>query len=557
MPLTEASPYKVLTGCTNLYADSSKDRFRIGIPLKANIAADTVGLFAKGEKADHTAHIHERLDGTIESYTFAELDRLACRFAHCLTELGVKRGEPVVIHTAQTPQTGIAHLAIYKIGAVALTMSHLYGNKAVCHVLADSRARVIVTNSAYWSDLRTIAKSVPDLEHFIVCGEPVGNEIDFDDCIASQPDYFEPVTTATEEPAILMYTSGSTGMPKGLLHSHRIIHAYVPSLSLVYNLELDHPNAIFWSPADWAWVGGLLDLVLPAWQHGQTVISTMQRFSAKWAFEFMEKHQVTHSFMTPTALKRLAEIRHPRKKWNLAMRVICTGGESLPGDVMRWANEEFQIVCNEFYGLTEFNHMVGCCQALFPTIPGSMGLAFPGRTVAIIDEMGVEQPDSKVGEIASWRPHDPSLFLGYWGNLGVPKHMKLGNWLRSGDLAVRDGNGYFWYHGRNDDLIKSAGYRIGPNEVEDALVSHPDVAEAAVVAKPDRERGSIVMAYVRLMAGAEESGKTRRMLQDYVKQNLAYYKYPREIEFVDSFPLTSSGKIRRNVLRARAAESSQ
>ena len=172
----------------------------------------------------------------------------------------------------------------------------------------------------------------------------MGNEIDFDDCIASQPDYFEPVTTATEEPAILMYTSGSTGMPKGLLHSHRIIHAYVPSLSLVYNLELDHPNAIFWSPADWAWVGGLLDLVLPAWQHGQTVISTMQRFSAKWAFEFMEKHQVTHSFMTPTALKRLAEIRHPRKKWNLSMRVICTGGESLPGDVMRWANEEFQIV---------------------------------------------------------------------------------------------------------------------------------------------------------------------------------------------------------------------
>ena len=525
------------------------------MPLNANIAADTVGLFAKSKKANHIALIHEHLDGTTESYTFFELDQLACRFANFLTDLGVKRGEPVVIHTAQTPQTGIAHLAIYKMGAIALTMSHLYGPKAVQHVLTDSKARVIITNSDYWAGLRGISESVPHLKHRIVCGESVHNEISFDDCIANQPNSFEPVITATEEPAILMYTSGSTGMPKGLLHCHRIIHAYVPSLSLVYNLELDYPNAVFWSPADWAWVGGLLDLVLPAWQHGQTVVSTMQRFSANWAFEFMEKHQVTHSFMTPTALKRLAEIRQPRDKWDLAMRVICTGGESLPGDVMRWANEEFHIVCNEFYGLTEFNHMVGCCQALFPTVRGSMGLAFPGRTVAIIDENGIEQPDGTVGEIASWRPHDPSLFLGYWGKPGVPEHMKLGKWLRSGDLAVRDERGYFWYHGRNDDLIKSAGYRIGPNEVEDALVSHQYVAEAAVVAKPDRERGSIVMAYVRLMEGVDQSENTKKALQDYVRQNLAFYKYPRQIEFVDSFPLTSSGKIRRNVLRARAAES--
>ena len=236
------------------------------------------------------------------------------------------------------------------------------------------------------------------------------------------------------------------------------------------------------------------------------------------------------------------------------MRVICTGGESLPGDVVRWAQEDFGIVCNEFYGLTEFNHMVGCCKALYPTIPGSMGRAFPGRRVAIIDDNGTEQSDGVTGEIASWKPDDPSLFLGYWGNPGVPEKMRLGNWLKSGDLGVRDENGYFWYHGRNDDLIKSAGYRIGPNEVEDALVSHPDVAEAAVVGKPDRERGSIVMAYVRLMKGVAKDDNTREKLQQFVKDNLAVYKYPREIEFVDSFPLTSSGKIRRNVLRKRASK---
>ena len=546
--------YEPLAQITNLYADPSKGHYQIGMPINANIAADTVGRFAQNEKADYTALIHEHRDGSIEQYTFRQLDELARRFAAYLASIGVRRGEPVAIHTSQSLQTAIAHMAIYKIGAVALTLSHLYGPDAVAHVIQDSKTKVIVTKSEYWSKLRKKCKSLNILKHYIVHGETESDEVSFDSALDNSLSDPEPVLTATEEPALLMYTSGSTGMPKGLLHSHRIIHAYLPTLTLIYELELDYPNAVFWSPADWAWVGGLLDLVLPAWQHGQTVVSTNQRFTAQWAFEFMERHGVTHSFMTPTALKRLAEVKQPRKRWNLDVRVICTGGESLPGEVMRWAEDEFQIVCNEFYGLTEFNHMVGCCKKLFPTIPGSMGRAFPGRRVAIIDDQGAELPNGTVGEVASWRSADPSLFLGYWGQPGVPEKMKLGNWLRSGDLAVRDDNGYFWYHGRNDDLIKSAGYRIGPNEVEDALITHPDVAEAAVVGKPDPDRGFIVMAYVRLMEGAEGNDDTRKRLQEHVKTNLAAYKYPREIEFVDSFPLTSSGKIRRNVLRQRAAD---
>ena len=550
------STYQPLAQVTNLYADPCDGQYRIGMPVNANIAADTVARFAHNDRADHTALIHEHRNGTLEKYTFRELDDLACRFAVFLAELGVQRGEPVAIHTSQSPQTAIAHMAIYKLGAVALTLSHLYGPDAVAYVINDSRVKVIVTKSEFWSKIRQRCKALNILEHCIVHGETEADEISFDDALKHSAEGFEPALTATEEPGLLMYTSGSTGMPKGLLHAHRIIHAYLPTLTLIYELELDYPDAVFWSPADWAWVGGLLDLVLPAWQHGQTVISTHQRFSAKWAFEFMEKHGVTHSFMTPTALKRLAEIKQPRKQWNLSMRVVCTGGESLPGEVMRWAEDEFGIVCNEFYGLTEFNHMVGCCKKLFPTIPGSMGRAFPGRQVAIIDDQGNELPDGSAGEVASWRLADPSLFLGYWGNPGVPEKMRLGNWLRSGDLAVRDEHGYFWYQGRNDDLIKSAGYRIGPNEVEDSLVAHPDVAEAAVVGKPDRERGFVVMAYVRLMAGVEENDDTRERLRNHVKTNLAAYKYPRVIEFVDSFPLTSSGKIRRNVLRQQAADSS-
>lgn len=548
--------FSVLTETTNLYVDPAGDRYRIGLPLNANIAADTIGRFAAGEKADHLALIHENPDQTVEKYTFAELDDLASRFAVFLRDLGVQQGQPVAIHTAQGPQTAISHMAVYKLGAVALTLSHLYGPDAVTHIMNDSGAQVIITNADYWGALRNRLSGLATLKHRIVAGSAERGEIGFADCLKAARENFQPAVTRTEDPALLMYTSGSTGMPKGLLHSHRIIHAYLPTITLFYNMELNHPDAVFWSPADWAWVGGLLDLVLPAWQHGQTVISTNHRFTAEWAFEFMERHGVTHSFMTPTALKRIAEVREPRKNWRLAMRVICTGGESLPGDVMRWAEDEFGIVCNEFYGLTEFNHMVGCCKRLYPAIPGSMGLAYPGRQVAIIDEGGNPQPDNVVGEVASWLPDDPSLFLGYWGQPGVPEKMRVGHWLRSGDLAVRDGNGYFWYQGRNDDLIKSAGYRIGPNEVEDALVSHPDVAEAAVVGKPDRERGAIVMAFVRLMQGAEKSDLTRKQLQQHVKDNLAAYKYPREIEFVDNFPLTSSGKIRRKALRERSAKDS-
>ena len=526
-----------------------RDGFRIAIPTHANIAADTIGRYAHGPKAEKPALIFEDETGALHRYTFAEIDEKSSRFAVALAARGVGKGEPVAVQTGQTPATAIAHMAIYKLGAVVLTLSHLYGPDTVKLILRDSGCRVLLTERETWERLALAPEDQGALEHVIFRGAP------FDDCLTADASGFAPVATSAEDPALLMYTSGSTGMPKGMLHAHRILHAYLPTVSMFYNLELDREGAVFWSPADWAWVGGLLDLVLPAWQLGQTVVATQHRFSSDWAFDFMARHGVTHSFVTPTGLKRLAEVSTPRVKWpDLAIRVICTGGESLPGDVVRWAEEDLGIVCNEFYGLTEFNHMVGNCRALYPIVPGSMGRAYPGRRVAIIDDDGNEQPEGVVGEIASWRPDDPSLFLGYWGQPGVPERMRLGNWLRSGDLAKRDAEGYFWYQGRNDDLIKSAGYRIGPAEVEDCLVRHEKVAEAAVIGKPDPDRGAIVKAFVRLMPGQVPGDDLTRALQDHVKTNLAAYKYPREIAYVNDFPLTSSGKIRRNELRRQEIE---
>ena len=539
---------------TNLFRDAASGRLRIAIPERANIATDTVVQHARGERANHLALVFEGEDGHVERYTFRELDALSDRLAKGLKQLGVQPGQPVAVHTGQRPETAIAHLAIHKLGAVVMTLSQLYGPDTVEHIMEDSQTRIVITEPQAWQRLRDARARFHQLEHCLIVDEPAAGEQRLSEIYATSAGGVEPVSTGPEDPALLMYTSGSTGLPKGLLHGHRIMHAYTPTLTLTYNAELDHPNAVFWTPADWAWVGGWLDTVLPAWQYGQTVVASQHRFDIEWAFDFMARHGVTHSFMTPTALKRLAEVRDPRARWDLAVRVICTGGESLPSDVMRWADDEFRIVCNEFYGLTEFNHMVGCCRALYETIPGSMGITYPGRRVAIIDDTGVEQPDGAVGEIASWREDDPSLFLGYWGDLGVPARMRLGGWLRSGDLALREPSGYFRYQGRNDDLIKSAGYRIGPAEVEDALLRHPNVAEAAVIARPDSERGAIVMAFVRVMPGAEASDRLKRELQEHVKQNLAAYKYPREIEFVDTFPLTSSNKISRRKLRECVAE---
>jgi len=523
------------------------DGLRIDWPADANIYAMTLGCHLGPDMRDRPAMLHE-VGGRVQVQTFAEVDRAARGLAACLRAYGYGKGDRIGLHTGQHPDTAVAHMAVALLGGVAVTLSQLYGPETLAHAMQDSRTRVLITGDPVWGALRGERDQLfPDVVH-VLTRDPVGDEIDLTGAMATDPAGFVPDFGGADDPALLMYTSGSTGKPKGILHGHRILAAYTPSITLFFNLSMQDADAVYWSPSDWAWVGGLLDMLFPAWMAGRPIATSLERFSAEWAYGFMARLRVTHVFLAPTAIKRLAQTDWPRRQHELALRVICTGGESLAAETLDWAETRLGVVCNEFYGMTEVNHLIGNCAALYPRRPGSMGRAYPGHRVVLVDEAGQPVATGEPGEIVT--PADaPTRYLGYLNAPEKEAEMRLGPWLRTHDLAVQDADGYFWYKGRSDDLIKSSGFRIGPAEIEECLLAHPTVAECAVVGKPDADRGAIVKAFVRLRVGVAASDAVKAALIDHVRTRLAGYKAPREVEFVEDFVLTSSGKINRRLLR--------
>jgi len=516
-----------------------------------NMAVDTVDRRAGGDRADATALVCDSGDGNVAQYSYKDLSVLSDRFALYLREHGVGPGDVVACYCGQGLATALTHLGAYKLGAIAAPLSQLYGPDAVAHVLSDCAPAVIVTERHLWDRIAAVRDNMARGTRVIVVGGVESGESSFEAALSIDAAGFAAWDTRAEDPALLLYTSGSTGMPKGILHRQSLLRGYLASVSLFYEMEMGDPGQVLWTVSDWSWVAGIFNVMLTGWYFGHTVVAGRTRFSPQWAFEFMERHGVTHCFLTPTALKRMAQLEAPRTQWpELRIRAIGTGGEPLPGAVLRWGEEQLGVPINEFYGLTEVNHLIGNCRRLYPIKPGSMGRPYPGHNIAVIDPHGEPLADGEVGEIAAWAD-DPTLFLGYWNQPDRTAAMRVGEWVRTGDFGHRDADGYFWFRGRDDDLIKSAGHRIGPAEIEDTLVHHPAVAEAAVVASPDADRGQVVKAFVRLLESDAAGPALADELQKYVKTNLALYKYPRRIEFVESFPLTSTGKINRKELRRR------
>ena len=526
------------------------NQLQIEWPDNVNLFHMTVGQHLGPDSRNRTAMIYEDAQNRIHTQTFAEVDAAALNLANALSELGFGPGDFIGIHTGQHPDTAIAHMAVCKLGAVAVTLSQLYGPETLRHALNDCQLKVLLTDKSAWSTFREQRTSLfPHLQH-VLLREPKGKELDLAHALESKASNFTPTYRGADDPALLMYTSGSTGKPKGILHGHRVLAAYTPSINLFFNLSMQDDDAVFWSPSDWAWVGGLLDMVFPAWMAGRPIATSLERFSERQGYTFMARHKVTHTFLAPTAIKRLARTLEPRKEYDLALRVICTGGEALASETLTWAEEALGVVCNEFYGMTEVNHLIGNCSALYDRKPGSMGRAYPGHDVRLVDADGEDVSDGEPGEIVTGN-QSPTRFIGYLNNPDKEDVMKLGPYLRTHDLAVRDAQGYYWYKGRSDDLIKSSGFRIGPAEIEESLLAHGAVTETAVIGKPDAERGSIVKAFVKLRDGHAPSDELASKLIEHVRANLAAYKAPREITFVDSFEMTSSGKINRRVLRER------
>ena len=523
------------------------DRFRWQVPSRYNIGVDVVDRHAAA--GDRVALIELADDGTVRRHRFADLQRAANRLANVLGHHGLVRGDRVGILLAQSPEAAIAHIGAYRAGLIAIPLLTLFGDDALAYRLADSGARALITEAASLPKLVRIRARLPDLRLVLVVGlgADADDALDFEPQLARASDRFEPVDTASDDPALIIYTSGTTGDPKGALHAHRVLLGHLPGVEFPHEF-FPQPGDLFWTPADWAWIGGLLDVLLPALHHGVPVVAhRMAKFDPERAFALIADLEVRNLFLPPTACKLMRQAAPARQ---VPVRTVGSGGETVGAELLEWGRRTFGTTINEFYGQTECNLVVGNCASIMPARPGAMGRAVPGHTVAVVDRNGRELPDDTLGLIAVARP-DPVMFLGYWNQREATEEKFAGDWLLTGDQGRRDADGYFWFVGRDDDVITSGGYRIGPGEIEDCLIKHPAVAMAAVVGVPDALRTEIVKAFVVVKPERPADAALASELQDFVKSRLAAHEYPRRIEFVETLPLTATGKIIRKELRAR------
>lgn len=521
--------------------------FRWDIPADFNIGRVVSDDWA-AKAPDQVCLQHFSPDGQHLSMTYKELAAQSSALAHALTDLHVLVGDRVALLLPQSFETVVAHVAIYKMGAIALPLALLFGEEALEYRLRDAGAKVIVTNSFGLQRLKTIKARLPALETVISIDGPGPDVMGFHALIDGRPTQFEIAESGPDTPALMIYTSGTTGPPKGALHGHRVLAGHIPGFQLAHDY-LPQPADKVWTPSDWAWAGGLLNALLPALMLGVPVVSSpAQKFDPHMAFRIMSEMKVRNAFIPPTALRLLKAVEAPRETYDLVLRSIGSAGESLGRETYEWVKSALGIVPNEFYGQTECNFVLSSAAHLGVTKGGFIGKAVPGHEVAIIDGDGQEVPVGETGQVAIRRP-DPVMFLGYWNNDKATADKFVGDWMKTGDLGRQDEDGYVQFFGRDDDVITSSGYRIGPAEIEDCLIGHPAVRLAAVIGKPDALRTEIVKAFVVLQDGFAGNPVLAAEIRDWVKNRLSMHEYPREIEFVGELPLTTSGKVIRRLLR--------
>lgn len=545
------------------------DGFQWEIPTRFNIGAACTEV----HPADSPAIVVDRGDAPPEVTTFGQLGERARRLITFLRERGVGEGDRVAVMCAQSAETAVAHMAAYLMGAIAVPLSVKFGPEAALFRMGDSGAVAAVFDADCYERLAPELAELPELRTVLVAGdaEPAGagaltvlplSVTDAADVAVVVPD------TGPDDPALLIYTSGTTGQPKGALHGHRVVLGHMPGVVRALDgfpagdatdagtttagrtdggSTTANSGDVFWTPADWAWAGGLLDVLLPSLYSGVPVVASDRRPSPENVEHILRRHGVTCSFLPPTILKmmRASDVDYSRT----GLRAAFSGGEALGEAVAEWARESLGIRVNEIYGQTECNLIVGTCHARFDTPPGSMGRPTPGFDLVLLDPLGEPVAPGEVGEICVRLP-SPNAFLHYWNSPEKTAEKTADGVLHTGDLAQVDDDDNFWFSGRNDDVISSAGYRVGPGEIEDQILRHASVEMVAVIGVPDELRGESIVAYVVPAAGASATDELAAEIQGFVKERLAFYQYPREVVFLDELPTTSTGKIRRAQLRS-------
>jgi len=504
------------------------------VPERYNIAQDVCDKHPR----EKLAMVWERFDGATRSLTWGELQDLANQAAFVLREAGVSRGDRVAVVLPPTPETAAIFFATWKLGALLLSMSVLYGDEGIRHRLGDAQPAVLVTDQANASRFADSGVRVLVLDDGLLAGAPTD---------------FIGVDTAADDPAQLYYTSGTTGLAKGIVHAHRYLLAHE---EFTYCHEVQDGER-FHGMGEWAWAAGIAPLLGP-WRLGavQYVFHRAGGFDPHEQLAFLSRHKVTNVFTTPTAMRSMMAIGDAGARYPCGFRRVCSAGEPLNPEAIRWFREQYGVTVLDFYGLTESYPLV----ANYPFMEvreGSMGRPMPGWDVAVLDEDERPVGVGERGEICLRARSNPHYPLGYWRNDEAAVETFGGEWFHTKDAASCDEDGYYWYEGRADDVIISAGYRIGPFEVESACLEHPAVREAAAVASPDERRGTVVKAFVVVADGYAASDELAEEIKAHVRTHLSAYAYPRLIEFVDELPKTLTGKIRRIELRQAEAEAAR
>nr|AOE43157.1 putative acetyl-CoA synthetase [Cavenderia deminutiva] len=573
---SESSEHNFIKGETY---EEVYNNFKWNVPEYFNIGYDICDKHSTTSKRNHIAIVYEDENGNVKKITFGELQQQSNALCNLLASNDVQIGDRVGVLLSQGIETALSHVSVFRSGAITIPLFTLFGPEALSYRLSNSDTKCVFTDYDQLDKLLSIRDQVPSLKKIIVFETTNGQRKPIDTkykdfvvewdkvkaTYAGKP--FTPVRSKSDDPALIIFTSGTTGNPKGCLHAHRVLIGHLPGVQLPQGFFPYHKQKgqnlsntdklMFYTPADWAWIGGLIDVLLPSLFYGVTVLAhRASKFDATKIHDMMIRHGVTSTFLPPTALKMMRQ-QQDRLAPNSHIISVGSGGESLGDQLLEFGRKTFGgTTINEFYGQTEANLLVGNGSPLMPVKLGSMGRAIPGHRVEIVDDSGKVLPTGNVGNIALSTP-DPVVFLRYWNNPKATKDKYVGQWLLTGDLGKKDEDGYFWYVGRDDDIINSSGYRIGPSEIEHSLIGHKAVAMAAVIGVPDELRGEVVKAYIVLNSNYKPSTALENEIKEYVKVNLAAHEYPRLLEFVDSLPMTTTGKIIRRELRERHRLSTQ